>query len=357
MGESSDGGPRPQNEDRTRAGDNTLAYAAPGPRVSVLGVMSMCLGVGSIALSLTGGLGAMLATAALPAGIVARVLIGRNPQRLAGVGYANLGIATAVLGVVLFALFVPCMCYPREMSNRSVCAANLRGLMQSLVIYSADNGDHYPMMSPAGYGLATAPRGAPSVTRNFWYLVQIGAVAPKQFLCKSDSAPTVAASDTFENFNDGKVLSDLSYSYSFGYPWTAAPRTRPDGKVIPAGSIVEWWTNSMDAGIPLIADMAPLAGTGSPPARPGDGRTNWANSFNHQRDGQNVVFGDAHAEFARRVNVGDKNDNIYAGSKGVPNEIGLQTAGTVPDIGTGGGPGGWDVCLVPAADGVTGVRK
>jgi len=259
---------------------------------------------------------------------------------------------------------------PRELSNRSVCAANLRGIMQSVEVYAADNAGAFPMISPAGgYGLAAAGSGTgqadgettiksiyakpavPSVAQNMWLLVLEGAVAPKQFICKSDmyavpaTYQAAAGGICFTNFNDGKTVSDLGYSYSFAYPWTAA------------GKVGDWWKSSMDGALPLMADMAPLAGTGSPAAMPADRRSKNGNSFTHNRDGQVVAFADAHAEFVRLPNAGQRSDNIYAGSKGVPAAMGVQTAGLVPDIGTGGKAGEWDVCLVPAADGVTGMRK
>ncbi len=109
----------------------------------------------------------------------------------------------------------------------------------------------------------------------------------------------------------------------------------------------------MDADLPIMADMAPLEGTGKPAATPSNGRSREANSFNHQRDGQNVAFADAHSEFVRIVAVGEDNDNIYTANGGNPSERGIQSAGRPPNVGAKPGPssnGTFDVCLVPAAD-------
>jgi hypothetical protein len=280
------------------------------------------------------------------------------------IGYGTI-MALVGLLVLLIYVFMPSL-GGGGLSNRSVCAANLRGIQQSLNVYAADNNNHYPMVaSQGGYALAGSSAGiasasaestlfsmynahatpVASVTQNMWILVLTGQVAPKQFLCKSDPAPTVnAAAENsgkwFTNFNDGSRPSDFAYSYSFAYPWRESD-----------GAIGDWWTNTADANLPLLADMAPLAGSGKPAATPGNPVTRDANSFNHQRDGQNVAFGDSHAEFERLPNVGQSNDNIYAASNGKPSPSGTAPMGTIPAIGDGGVSGAWDVCLVPAANG------
>ena len=78
-----------------------------------------------------------------------------------------------------------------------------------------------------------------------------------------------------------------------------------------------------------------------------------SNSHNHQRDGQNVGFGDSHAEFTRSPSCGQSGDNIFTSCSG--NFAKVQTGaafsgGAVPGINTGGSPGAYDVCLVPVAD-------
>jgi hypothetical protein len=364
--------------------DRTLEYAGPGPRISILALVSMAFGITSIALSVAGPvapIGVLLAILAGVMGFIAQMHIDGNPQRLAGTGYAYVGVGTCIVAILLFMLFVPSLGRNHVLSPRTTCGANLTGIMKAMLVYASDNNDAFPTIAPiGGYGLTAMGGGKPnvdpeatvrslytspsepSVPQNVWLLVASGAVSPKQFICKSDNFAKPAAERTsagmcFTNFNDGKKISDFGYSYSFAYPWTAAAGTAPDGTVIPAGSVGGWWRNTMDAGLPLMADMAPLAGTGKPAATPGDGRSANGNSFNHARTGQNVAFGDAHAEFVRVPGVGHGGDNIYAGSGGKPNIIGTQRAGVVPDIGDGVAAGAWDVCLVPAADGKTGVRK
>ena len=111
-----------------------------------------------------------------------------------------------------------------------------------------------------------------------------------------------------------------------------------------------------------MADMAPLNGSGTNPVaqtpgqisttsggNPANGAKAW-NSPNHQREGQNVGYGDGHAEFTRRADIGQSNDNFYTenGSSGAgansPN-IGtaITTAGTVPTAYVGGTSNPFDI--------------
>lgn len=361
-------------------------YNYPVAKTSGMAMTSMILGILAIPLGCF-GIGIILGIVALVLGIISLSAINKNPQQLGGKGFAITGIVTGAIGMIiigpmLIAIMLPALGKARELSNRSVCAANVRGIVQSMVIYAADNDERYPIVAePGGYGLAAAGSGtpaatpeatiasmykgpkSPSMTQNMWLLVLDGSVAPRQFLCKSDPAPAKAASQIIgglyaTNFNDGTAPSDMAYSYSFACPWTTTAGSGPSGP-IPPGSVGGWWRNSMDAGLPLMADMAPLEGTGTPAATPSDGRSRNANSFSHQRDGQNVGFGDAHAEFVRTPAAGEMNDNIYTGNGGVPIERGTPFSGKAPNVGAGPGPSGaWDTCLVPAADGNAGyIRK
>jgi len=249
----------------------------------------------------------------------------------------------------------------QELSNRRVCAANIRGIMQSMAVYAADNNDNFPIVATTGgYGLASAgyakPNAnvdmllsttglysvqSPSITQNMWVLVLTGQVAAKQFVCKSDPAATTVAQISIAgayqtNFNDGGKPSDFTYSYSFAYPWTTT-----------TGKIGGWWRDSTDASLPLMADMAPCGGattTANPASKT-------ANSFTHQRDGQNIGFGDSHAEFSRRPDAGQSSDNIYTFNAGTPSPAGTAfTGGKAPNIGDSGVFGAYDICLVPVAD-------
>jgi hypothetical protein len=313
------------------------------------------------------------------AAIVIRGNLAQRTDKLGG-GMASAAIKISGVSVLLGLatwLFMPSLGSTGRGSTRSYCSANLRGITQSMNVYAAD-GDWYPIVG-ASYSstLASAypgPTGDPdtllsnkpgglytgtmpgNVCQSMWLLAITGQVAPKQFICRSDPAvPSIAlstvpgSSDYYGNFTAGPRASakatDQTYSYSFAFMWTST------------GKIGDWWRSDTDAGLPLIADMAPANGTGKPTANTLDGTNKLANSFNHQRDGQNIGYGDGHAEFARLANAGESHDNIFSanGSKG-PDPHGLTpSSGANPGI-TGGAKGNWDVIFVPAAD-ATGIRK
>jgi len=311
------------------------------------------------------------ATSVIPARHGTGVVFGGVFMKRRGFTLIELLVVVAIIAL-LIAILLPSLGKARELSNRSVCAANLRGTSQSMNVYAADNADAYPITGKAPNGTlygngtliasgtvdsainsmyATTNGSAPS--QNMWLLTMTGQVAPKQFICKSDPRTVVPASATdasaryLFNFNDSTnayANSLDSLSYSVAYMWNTA-----------GTSIGGWWRNQTDASLPLMADMAPRNGQG--PAPKADVLANpvsrVGNSYNHQRDGQNVGYGDAHAEFARLGNIGQNNDHIYSSNKGVPAAIGgaaPATALQVPDIQGGGAQGAYDICMVPSAD-------
>lgn len=183
-----------------------------------------------------------------------------------------------------------------------------------------------------------------------WILVVTGQVSAKQFACGGDrfaDHSKVQAADKagnlYLNFQSPKQLS-----YSTAYPWNA------DGK---PGA---WWASTGDASLPLIADMAPRQGTGKPARNvvpsnnPLDPKT-W-NSANHEGDGQNVGFADGHAEFQRRPDVGQRDDNIYSmsasPSKGPAQFGGIPAGAAAPMLTADKAP--FDIIMLPVRDETTG---
>jgi prepilin-type N-terminal cleavage/methylation domain-containing protein len=305
-------------------------------------------------------------------------------------------VVVAIIAL-LIAILLPSLGKARELANRSYCAANLRGIIQSMVVYSAENSDQYPTVLPPttlnGYMLAgnnPAPNNLSthtaadkaidgyysssgydpgSVTANLWILVLRNSTSAKQFICKSDPVPTnvsqlQSAATYYVNFNcgtGGTSTAEFGYSYSTAYPWT--------GTTVPQ-SAGGWWKNTTDSSLPIMADISPMTGTGTNPVAqlPGTGSngvpTNGAkawNSANHQRDGQNIGFADAHTEFTRRPDVGQSNDNIYTTWNGLTSNFNQGTpiassGGALPaNLSSNAVP--FDIVMVPIANVSTGERK
>jgi prepilin-type N-terminal cleavage/methylation domain-containing protein len=299
-------------------------------------------------------------------------------------------VVVAIIAL-LIAILLPSLSRARELSNRSACAANARGVMQSMVVYAAENNDLFPLVKIPNSGQGTFYKlandanqlstngttaddaltnyyqsGNPlfqgNIPANMWILVLKGQVQPKGFICKSDpviSTPAQQQSGSyyFINFNNSGGQPDTTYSYSLQIPWGYDH----NGNV----NVGAWWKNTSDSSAPLMCDMAPLSGSGTNPTAntvglpnggvPTGGPKTW-NSPNHLRDGQNVGFADAHAEFYRRPDIGPSNDNIFTtwtDSSGNYNQgAAVTTAGQIPPLGNGGGgmTSPYDYVMVPVAN-------
>lgn len=251
----------------------------------------------------------------------------------------------------------------RERDNRAKCGKNLTGIMMSMVVYSAENNDVYPVVPSAsstkydpllkpdaaagtadevikGY-YEKAGRQPGNIGANLWILVLKQQTTPKQYICPSDpyalaEAALVHPKGDAKKWNTNFDAATLSYSTA--YPWIAGA----DGKSAVVGG---WWKNLTDSSLPILSDMAPYidpagkkedvitletlcpvkaeadegntsANTGPAPAtnastqlaQPG---AKYPNSQNHGGDGQTIIYQDCHATFERRPDIGQDNDNIW----------------------------------------------
>jgi prepilin-type processing-associated H-X9-DG protein len=309
--------------------DPILSYA-PRPS-STMAVLAMVLGIISLP-TVCIGLGVLTGIAAIILGIIALTNIHKTPALFAGKGMATAAVATGAAAIVLLPVLlvveIGSQGKPRELSNRAVCAANLRGVMQSLLVYAADNADSYPYLGPPAIAAQPALNPAPGAVMNDMFVsVSTGMVSPKQFICRSDPAKTALSSGAGTYWNDPAGGNpNLCYSYSFAFQYSA-----PD-------KLGNWWQNTVDAGLPIAADMNP----GSQILR---GKT-IRNSLNHQGDGQNVAFADAHVEFSRTPTCGEGNDHIYNVGPGQPNTA-PGTSGLLYPTPAGNTLGTFDTVLQP----------
>jgi len=258
-------------------------------------------------------------------------------------------VVVAIIAL-LIAILLPSLGKARELTNRGTCAANVRGIMQSMAVYSHDNSDFYPFITTAANTNAVAPVGTTgnlngAVTTDVFYMIGSGACGAKQFLCKSDPANTnTSANPTsqtgpgpngYPGYNPTYFVNpsagqdnNFCYSYSFATPFFN-------------NTVGAWWRATMDSSCPIAADMNP--GPNTFPSNVAK-----RNSVNHQGDGQVVGFGDVHAEFIRTPLAGEQNDHIYTQGTNAPaSQPGA--SGNSVTTGTGNTQGTFDTWLVPAA--------
>ena len=296
------------------------------------------------------------------------------PKKRAAFTLIELLVVISIIAI-LISILLPALAKARELANRAVCMANVRGVIQSMVTYAQTNGGVFPCTAAdATYGYTNTPTESPNEpaggtgganataaaavqswyggssynpvtvtvpTAGMWILVLQAYTTPSSFICPSDplaSGPSferytpAAGSASYYYTNFGNMDSraaptgadvptnvvGLGLSYSIAYPWTS------DGRV---GA---WWTTDhANTELPLVSDMAPYdgSGTGSGDDNSNDGvfeRITTTlptantygpyiyNSGNHAGDGQNVGFGDDHVTWETSPYVGENGDNIFS---------------------------------------------
>jgi prepilin-type N-terminal cleavage/methylation domain-containing protein len=331
-----------------------------------------------------------------------------RPVPLAGKKGFTLIELLVVISIIalLIAILLPALARAKELANRAVCSANVRSLVQSMVIYAQSNKGIYPTTpgntsgtyynaptGVAGVGLTTPSRSGPSTMQMYympaatsnavadpmqcmWLLVLNGQMTTKSFICPSDpfavgpslqygaSSTTGAASEYvdfgFLSTSQSAVASGgQGESYSIAYPWQA------DGQ---PGA---WWTTRSGSDVPLACDIAPVPEGGNGAGTNLQRITNTLpnantygnyiyNSGNHNGDGQNVGFGDGHVTWEVNPYVGQDNDNIFCydstanlGDDGLSfqaNELtgyGGSHQGPYAAAGTNPNSPPYDICMVP----------
>jgi hypothetical protein len=205
----------------------------------------------------------------------------------------------------------------RETARRVRCGSNLRQVGQALLLYANQNRGAYPRTTydpdragrPVAFTGAFAEdpfkEGGPAandVTAAMFLLLRTQDITAEVFVCPS----TRARRWDYGGAGDASHASNwprdryLSYSYTNPYPGAAAER---------AGYAV---TNDLGADFAVAADANPggdalLKLT----ARSAAADLRNGNSRNHQREGQNVLYGDGHVAFQATPFCGTARDNIY----------------------------------------------
>jgi prepilin-type processing-associated H-X9-DG protein len=235
-------------------------------------------------------------------------------------------LVVILLCVLLLAFLISCQDRAERGSNRVKCSSNLRQIGQAMILYANDNGGAYPMcrMSESeprkpvyGSGAAatqpTDPDGPAEndVTAALFMLLRTQDITSEVFTCPSSNAEK----DLFEgkdqtkrsNFTD--LRKNLSYSMQNPYARKSAIGTG-------------WkFNNTLGAEYAVAADRNPgLAGKDDnvlkPTATSSANEMRLANTNNHDKDGQNILYGDGHVAWESNPFVGTNRDNIYTTADG-----------------------------------------
>ncbi len=261
-------------------------------------------------------------------------------RRIRGFTLIELLVVIAIIAL-LISILLPSLSRARELSKRLVCQSNIKGIGTSAKIYANDNNEKWmipPFDRDTDYGSGqrikySSPSGVDvgfkredptfsrddastqlSVTRAFWMLVRTGDVTPKQYICPSsgDSEDPTENIDFYYDFlgptNDPTEHISYGYQVPFG-PRDTQPREGVDNRQVLAADKgpfyavtgqVDWTPASLNREVDLDASPKDWMGY---------------NSGNHggarNGEGQNALFADGHATFARMPAVGIDHDNIY----------------------------------------------
>ena len=314
---------------------------------------------------------------------------------------------------LLIAILLPSLARAKELANRAVCSANVRGIIQSCYIYAQSNNSQFPTTPNGTSGTITAggeplapatatnttganatagavtaawytsdaTTGAPAQVDGdplscLWMLVLQGQDTPKSFICPSDPIATTPSIEyqvatgtgatycsNFNQTNAGVTNGNNGQgeSYSIADPWEYSTGG--------ASGVGGWWTDNSGSDVPVVSDMAPASpgsgGAGTTVQRntvqPVTGNTygNYIyNSGNHNGDGQNVGFGDDHVSWEVNPYVGQSGDNIFtyqatsSESPGSTNYNGGQTQVSAGDttVKIQIMTPPYDICMLPVRD-------
>jgi prepilin-type N-terminal cleavage/methylation domain-containing protein/prepilin-type processing-associated H-X9-DG protein len=245
-----------------------------------------------------------------------------------------------VIGIIalLISILLPSLSRARETANRVKCGSNLRQIGQAMLLYANENSGNYPrtyydLTKPVNTTWTMGNNesqpfrtgntvGTNNVGSAMFLLLRTQDITSAVFVCPSSNSepdgytiPAAANKGNVQfqsNFSgaNGSINRNCSYSIQNMYPQTSA---------VNAGFR---WTSTLTADYAIMADV-----------NPGSATTNGANlqnvtttssskqlqdggnSPNHQRQGQNVLFGDGHVEFNQTPFCGVQQDGIYGPAK------------------------------------------
>ena len=245
-----------------------------------------------------------------------------------------------VIGIIalLISILLPSLNRARETANRVKCASNLRQIGQAIALYANENRGAYPRTfynvgsagsGPSGFtvtnsGFAqsdpfggSAPTavnpgsssiGINNIPASLFLLIRTQDIGSEVFTCPSSNATKDdfgGGSNTAQNrSNFSNIQNNLSYSYANPFPASVAVGSgyRLNSSLSPDFAVAA----DINPGITGSGNLVTAVRTASPSSQ-----MKLGNSNNHDRDGQNILYGDGRVEFVQSPFSGVARDNIY----------------------------------------------
>jgi prepilin-type N-terminal cleavage/methylation domain-containing protein/prepilin-type processing-associated H-X9-DG protein len=221
--------------------------------------------------------------------------------------------------MILMGILLGTIEHARHQAYIADCASNLRQIGQALELYAGANHGNYPrttyvagapLVEDSGAAAADpfGPGGpsANDITAPLFLLMRAEKLPPVILYCPYNDVnafePEPANPQTHSNFTDYK--KNLGYSYANPYPDQAAALA---GYRLGTKCSAEFAVAAdLNPGVRGVNDDVNAPSLGSPTAL-----MKKANSDNHEKDGQNVLYGDGHVDWKKTCFAGMTNDNIY----------------------------------------------
>ena len=241
--------------------------------------------------------------------------------------------------VVVIALAVAALGVKRSAEDDSViigCSEKLGQIAQSLVMYEGLYDGHFPRTryDPAAPVTAyTAPTAADpfaatgpqanDVTAAMFLLARVMDLPAEAFICPGAFRNGLAERDPFDR-QEARQRSNfharVNDNYSLANPY-------PDAAAVAAGYSLDHFRRRLPGSF-VIAGDTPPGGVGMTSATTRMSRQDlrMANSPNHERDGQNVMFADGSVQFFNSPFVGTNFDNVYTSELKSPTAVQPATA-------------------------------
>ncbi len=263
-------------------------------------------------------------------------------------------VVTIFIIMVFLGIFFPILNRHHKIAQRVVCRTNLKGLGAVQIVYAADFDDEYAIQGGEGtpaWTIGTDDFSNPdkdwsnakgiTVGASLYLLVREADVSPKSFVCPSSGqipydGENSGGLDIIELWDFGMYTTDpvngrdegigsmhgprnhVSYSYQMPYGPNGGPgRYAADASKSAEFAVMAdknpWYDPKLRTGT-LTADnwydyVAPMG------AYDKGNLEKWkiqaANAQPHNRQGQNVMYGDGHVAYEKHSGVGIRHDNIY----------------------------------------------
>lgn len=198
----------------------------------------------------------------------------------------EIGAAAAAI-LLLTLVFVPGAMRVNAMKDRLACQSNMQHIGVGLESYATANARMlpFPHLPAQGNWLARDHGRAPSGTAPLFILVRVGVVQPNSLLCPA--TPDQGFSGSCGDLADFPEPSFCSYSFQ-NLHGAAGPIMHDPAR-----------------GVPVLADRNPVFRDG----RFRNDVSGNTNSWNHKREGQNVLFTDGRVRWVDSPQV--EGDNIW----------------------------------------------